>query len=494
MPFKTLFTSIILLFSLPHGLRAGYEFNENCQGALKAIMDLRMATARDLLKQERLVNPDNHYTYYLDNLSDVYELVITTDRDAYDTFREAYKERRAIMDGQFEDSPHYLIVEAEMQLEYGIVNIIYGDRLSGLRNAYGGYTKTQKSIKRHPDMMANQKLEGMFNFSIANLPPFVKWAAAAFGVHGDDETGERIMKSYYKNAQSVTGLEAEAALFNIFAFKLSKDPKKAYDFLQTLDSNLIFNHSLLHYFHANIAYNVNRNDEAIESLKKFNLDKVEIAFDPYYYMWGKIKFRQLEAEARDYLNTYLSNEEEEDYIKELNYKLAVINLCEGDTSAYTHHIHLAKSTGSSITERDREAYYDATLDYIPDINLLNSKRLMNGGYYEGASKYLHLFKVTPTTPLAHKLEYQLLQAKLDLHNEKPQQAEIQLSDVISKGSGSSYYFAAEAALVLGQMHEGTEDQLALSYYEKSLKLFDDSYYEYIEAKAEKAIERIKNAN
>lgn len=488
---KNIFFTVLITTILSFSAHAQYDFNRNCEDALQALIDLRIPTARQIIKQELEQNPTNYYAYYLDHSCDVYQLVITTSNSDYKVFKNSYELRREIMDEKEADSPYYLFVEAEMQLELGILNIIYGDNFTGLKNAFGAYKKTYKNIHMFPDFMPTTKLIGMFNYSIANLPPFVKWAAATFGVTGDDQTGERLMRAYYAYCKNKPGLNAEAALFNIFGNKLSKEPHKAYEFALTLDSTLINSHKLLQYFKANATYAAGHNEEAISYFSDFDFEAVEAPFPPYYYLMGKIKFRQLDPEAESYLKKYLADVDEMDYIKEINYKLALYYLFQNDESGFREYRNIARDKGSDITERDRESLYDANMEYIPDINLAKGRALLDGGYSERARTYLEKFEADKTTFLPYILEYHLLKGRLAMDTHKMVKAEEEFKTCIRTGADQAYYFAAEAAMYLGQLLESTKPTQALAFYKQARELYQDDYYEYIDVIAQKGIVRLE---
>ena len=474
---------------LSQPLFAQYQITDNCIQAWEAIIDLRLVTADSLINVELDENPNNYYAYYLAQTCDAYELMINNSTEAYEKLIPKYEERIYIMEDHDVDSPHYLTCIAEMQLQMGMFNIIHGDKLSGLRRAYGAYKKTYRNIDKNPEYQTSYKLDGIFDVALLNLPPFVSWAANAFGVSGDEKKGYATLNNYFIYCSNLEGLKQEAALYNILAFKLNKDPQSAYEFISTLDSDY-FNYKLLRYFKANVAYRCGKNEEALFVLSTFDNENMEVQFNGYNYLFGKILLRKLDTSAIGYFKKYLTNKPEKQYLKEIHYALALSYLIAGDKSEFTKHKKLACELGSEIAERDREAMYDCSLDYFPDVNLVRAKLSLDGGYLNKANLYLEMFhSVQPDKSYdsPYNLEYLLLKGRLELQIGNTNEAISFLSKVVTLGENKDYYFDSEAALQLGTIYENTNPEKALIYFKLARELYDSDYYEYIDEISKKRI-------
>jgi hypothetical protein len=487
-PRKLFFILFIFLVSL-QSLHAEYKVTEKCTLAWEALFNLDFITAHQLVRDELKENPANYYAYYVDQQIDAYFMMINAARSDYEHFEEQYKKRREIMDGKSTDSPYYAMCEAEMQLQMGIFNVFFGDRLSGIRRAYSAYKKFYSAQKANPDFIYNRKMIGMFNIALSNLPPFAAWAAGAFGVKGDYDTGFSIMFQYLDDVKNIKGLNTEAALYITLGYKLNKEPEKAYQFLESVDSNII-DYRLLKYFHGNTAWASGNNARAIDLFSKFNPDELEIEFLPYNYMMGKIQMRSLDKQAEANLLTFLRKTKKEAYIKEINYYLALYYLMNGNLESFQKYKEIAADKGDDVTERDRETMYDCHLDYVPNPTLVKCRLLMDGGYYDRFNQTIKNFQFSEASQLPYKLEYYLLMGRFYEAKNKDQQAVDDFKKVIDLGSDADYYFASEAALRLGEYYEKIDKAQAKSYYEISLDLYDSDYYEYIENLASKGLERV----
>jgi len=486
----------LVLFLLIVGINlnsnASYEVDANCQEAWMLLMDLRIDDAKNILKEEIRQKPDNYYAYYLDQTCDAYKLLINSNTKDYEKFIEDYYLKREIMDGKDEDSPYYLSCYSEMEIQLGIFNIIKGDRLSGLRKAFSAYKNVYRNLDKYPDFKPSLKLDGFFNVAISNLPPFVKWAASFFGVEANPEYGFRVLNENYQSQKNIKGINAESALFVILVAKINKTPEMVYDFTQSLDSSVAS--TFIHkYFRANIAYRSGKNEEALSQIQQIDINQHAFADVIYSYLKGKILLRKLDANANVYLGRYLNYLRKKEYLKEISYQLALYHLINGDKIKYLEYCEIVREEGIDINERDREALYEANLDYIPDVNLAKVHLLLDGGYLDRAGEYLKEYELNKSLIMGHKLEYHFLKARYELAYGNNANAMAEFKKTIDLGVGEDYSFACEAALLLGNTYEKEGDvEKAEEYYELSIKLYQSDFYEYLEDKASKALKQLKS--
>ena len=466
---------------------AVYDINDRCKQAWVLLMDLDIDAAKNTLAKEIELHPENYYAYYLEQTCDAYALIINSDDKDYQVFIENYEKRREIMDEKDMDSPYYLACYAEMELQLGIFNILKGSRFAGIKKAYSSYKKTYKNLKQYPDFKQSLKLDGFFNVAISNIPPFARWAVSFFGVSSNPDYGSQLIIENYHLQEHIEGVNMESALFVILAGKLNKSPEASYHFIQTLEGEMsdVF---LLQYFKANIAYRTGRNEEALAVLKPLGKKKGFYREVIYHYMLGKILLRKLDKRANHHLQEYLNRLEKQEYQKEINYQLAIYSLLQSDETAYLLYCTKVLDEGIDVNERDREAIYDAGLDYIPNIELMKTRLLLSGGYVNQADSILREYDNAKEDVLAYQLEYYFLKGKIEIAKQKDTAALESFEKVIQLGAKEDYYFASESALLIGRIYQeqGFNEQ-AKEYYKLCIKLFDSDYYEYIEDAARKAL-------
>ena len=478
---------LLITISINFKTSASYNLNQNCKEAWVMLMELEIDKAQDLLAKEISQNPENYYAYYLQQSCESYTLLINSGEEEYESFLLNHEKRREIMNDKDEESPYYLACKAEMDLQVGIFNIIYGSKISGLRMAYSAYKNTYRNLEVHPEFKQSIKLDGFFNVAVSNLPPFVKFAVSAFGVSGNTEYGLKLLNENYSSQRNIKGINAESALFVILAAKLNKTPDLVYDFVNSLDSSI--SKTFIHtYFRANISYRTGHNEDALETLSTLDISNNTTRDIIYSYMMGKILLRKLDYNAGYFFERYLSFDNKREYVKEMNYKLACHFLLNNNIAEFERHKKICLKEGNNINERDREALYDAKLDYTPDINLLKAHLLLDGGYDKLYSDAIESYKSSDNNFLPYNLEFHLLEGTACERQGNHSLATFHFEKVIQLGSDEDYYFASEAALKLGEIYESENNvEKAELYYEKAIKLYDSDYYEYIDDKATKAL-------
>jgi hypothetical protein len=464
-----------------------YDVNENCKKAWMLLMDLRIAEAKELLAHENRLNPQNYYAYYLDQTCDAYGLFINSDKADFEKFEKNYDSKREIMNGHDEDSPYYLACAAEMEIQVCIFGVIHGSQWSAYMKGYSAYKDTYHNLDRFPDFKPGRKLDGFFNVALANMPPFVKWLIGFFGVSADIDYGFRVLNENYQAQKNIMGLNAEAALFKILAANINKTPELVYEFSKSLDSSFSGAY-IFQYFRANLAYRTGRNEEALKDLEKIKNAAGPYAGLTYNYLMGKALLRKLDPGAKMYILKYAGNLRKEEYRKEMNYNLALYYLINGDRQKYLDYCKIVVNAGTDINERDHEALYEAKLDYAPDVNLVQARLLLDGGYYDTYLNFIQQYLASQDELPAHKLEYQFLSARYDASQSNFTAAIKGFEKVIELGEDEDYYFASEAALRLGNIYRDMgQVELAKKYYEQSIKLYDSDYFEYILDKAKKGL-------
>ena len=485
------FVFVFLIFlSLGQKAVASYEVNENCKDAWMLLMDLKIEEAKALLREETRINPENYFAYYLDQTCDAYKMIIDSDEDDYEAFIDNFDKKREIMDGNDVDSPYYLACYSEMEIQLGMFKIIHGAQYSGVRKMYAGYRKVYRNLDKFPHFKPSLKLDGFFNVAMSTMPPFVKWVVSFFGISTDIDYGFKLLNDNYQSQKNIKGINAESALFIILVAKINKTPEMVYDFTKSLDSNI--SRTFIHrYFKANIAYRIGKNEEALKTLQQIHPSKSSSAQIAYNYLMGKIRLQKLDDSAAYYLSEYIRHLKKKEYVKEINYKLALYYLINNKPSKYLEYCEIVRENGSDMNERDREALYDASLDYLPDVNLVKARLLFEGGYLDRFKFAIKDYEANTSDLLPYDLEYRFLKARYDALLSNKNDAKAGFKKVIELGDDEDYYFASEAALRLGNIYlqEGNVS-LAKAYYEKSLKLYKSNYYEYIEDKATKALRNL----
>jgi hypothetical protein len=168
---------------------ANFDYNANCQQTMQAILDLRLRDARVMIEKEKASHPDNAYGIYLEHYCESIELIATEDVKVYEKMIDSYEDRMAQMDKLDDGSPYNSWLQAELLFQTGLAQVKFGTRINGVSKMLSSYKRIKEHRQKYPQFWQNQKLTGVFNVILNNIPPFLRWAADIFGFNGDSKPG-----------------------------------------------------------------------------------------------------------------------------------------------------------------------------------------------------------------------------------------------------------------------------------------------------------------
>jgi tetratricopeptide (TPR) repeat protein len=385
------------------------------------------------------------------------------------------------------------VILADIYIHAAMVNIMNNDYLSG----FGKLMKANKNIRqneeKYPGYWQNNKLAGVLNVSFASLSPFWRKVAGIFSLTGDAEKGFHQLDKYLADVKLYKGLHAEAVLYYGAVLKIAKDDDRAW---KMLSQNLKKEDApaLTAFLASNLLYFTNRNEEALQFLRNFPIGKIEITFNHYDYLMGKEKHCRLDKDAEVYLKKYLVNTGLKNYSREICLKLAHQNLINGNKAGYELYLKKMDEYPKASIDRDREADIEKNIGYQPDINLLKSRYLAWGGYWNKTDSVLQLVNQKMLQPKSQKNEYNFLLASVRNAQTRSSEALKICDQLIESGKQDKDRFPAEAALLAGNICLNKNNfEKAAFYFNQTLKIEgnDDVYIEIIHRKAKNQLEKLK---
>lgn len=193
---------------------------------------------------------------------------------------------------------------------------------------------------------------------------------------------------------------------------------------------------------------------------------------------------------------YLDNQRGLQYVKKVNYQIALSYLVEEDYENYMKYINISKKSGNDITERDRETMCDLDLDYELNPALERAKLLIDGGYVKRAGYEMDAINNSQVVDqLPYNLQYTFLKGNLSLVEKDTAMAIDYYKQVINEGSDEEEYnFACNSAFKLGLIYEKSDVDQALFYFNLTLDLWDSDYYENLKEVSKNKIELIEYGN
>ncbi len=243
---------------------------------------------------------------------------------------------------------------------------------------------------------------------------------------------------------------------------------------------------------ANVAMKSGNNEEAIKLLE--NRPK-NLNYHPFPYldcMLGIAKLNRLDKNADIPLLAYLQQFKGINYIKETYQKLAwYALLVKKDKTLFNFYQNQCKTKGFAKIGSDKSALKEANKGTIPNITLLKTRVLFDGGYYDQAKK--EITSMNPEKESSQiQQEYFYRMGRILQKKENYENAIGNFNMSIHLACNSASYFACNGALQIGIIYEKMNQKVnAKNYYEKCLDLSSDEYENSIHQKAKTGLLRIK---
>ena len=137
----------------------------------------------------------------------------------------------SLLDYQYSNT-HSLGYLSEIYLQKGMMDYSNGDHTSAVMSFFKAYNYWKKSEKLFPQLENNNKLKGIFNLLIGNLPPQYKKWASWLGYVGDTSYGMYSLERYLNQIKSLNGKYYEAMLYLSFSYlKFETDEEKIVEFI-----------------------------------------------------------------------------------------------------------------------------------------------------------------------------------------------------------------------------------------------------------------------
>ena len=491
--FRTSLTSLFLIFTLISFSQV--EVNEQCQSAYTDILALRFDEAKSKLSIEKTTTPDNLFVPYLENYIDVLTVFIGENEEEFDIL-ENNKSKRINRIKKLSDTSRFKnYMLGNIHLQWAVARLKFREYVTAAFEINKAYRLLDKNVQEFPDFIPNNVSLGVLHIMIGMVPEKYQWLLNLISMEGTVEQGraELQMVLDQSNENDIYNYLHDETLFYLGFVELNINPdNENLDYLlkeleKGKDQNL-----LLTYLSANILMQTGQNDEALSTLEKeFDSDAY---FSFYYlrYLEGRCNMRKLDSEAANInFHHFLKNFKGKNYIKDAWRKIAWTYLFENDTSMYYQTMQKVIDAGNDDVDIDKEALKEAKKEIISNIDLLKTRLLFDGGYYQSADSILQHMD-TVTISVESKVERTYRSARVAHEEGNTDKAKAKYKKTIVNGSDLDRYFAGNSALKLAELYEIENDiNMSLFYYNLCLDLDFDEYENSIHSKAKAGIERLE---
>jgi hypothetical protein len=471
-----------------------FQYTSACLEAQQYISVLKLNQAKVILQKEKLAYPNNTAIDYLENYIDFYTLISSQNQELLKKLEPSKATRLERISKCNLSNPYIRYAQAEINLQWAFSQALVSEFVSAAVNFRSAYKLLEANIKAYPNFDLNYKDMGMLKAVLGTTPDNYKWVLGVVGMSGDFKGGIAQLEKYLASAidKPEQLLDKQSGVYYYILLQLNFGDKTAcwnYCEKQTTDfqTNLLSN-----YLRSFTAVKTGRSERAIHTIMQRPHANEYIAFPFLDYLLGVAKLNGLEEDAPIWLKKYVSNNKEQNLVKDAYMRLSWYYYIYGNMSECDTYRKMALTYGVAVSDEDKRAEKECAARELPDLELLKVRLLQDGGYY---AKALSLLQTIQNQRLntRQQVEYTYRFARIYHETSNKLKAVEYYHETIKGANGIPTYYAPISCLYLGNIFEsnGNKD-IALKYYEQVLTYKNYEYKSGITQKAKAGISRLSN--
>jgi tetratricopeptide (TPR) repeat protein len=471
-----------------------YEFNSVCQQAYQEITKLRIGPGLALVEKARQQNPDNLIPVLLESYADFYTLFLNEDPKEYQALYPKFLQRIDLLNEGPKSSPFYYYCLSMLRMQRAAASIKFGKFWDAGWDCRRAYQLIKENRKQFPTFSPNDLTYGALQAITGTIPKGYKWLAAIFGMRGSQTEGMRIVKAFINSNDPWAKLffNEAAFMYPYLLFYLENKKEEALAFTQQRKLDLVNNH--LHaYMAANLGINNKQAEFARNIILNRNRSEDYIKTSVWDFELGYTRLYHLETQeaARD-LESFLANFRGKFYVKDALQKLSWCYYLQGNLSKAEETRKRVLQKGATDSDADKQALRDAKTGRWPNILLLKARLLSDGGYHSDAAALLQGKTEDDFPAEEDKLEFAYRVARIYDDLGRDEDAIRNYLIAIRMGEHRTEYFAARAALQIGQIYEQKgQKAMAIQYYQRCIDMDDHEFKNSLDQRAKSGIARCK---
>lgn len=489
---------VILISFLPfEGKPQSFTWTDNCDRAYLEAAKLNFTKAAIFLESEKKRHHDNLFIPYIESQGDFIRCFITEDiKDL-----TQLKKMNAIRIEQVQDfegkSPYKKLCIAEYYMQIVVARLKFEEYIGAVYEARKAFKLLEENQQLYPDFKPNLRSLGFMHAIIGSAPKSYQWMMNLIGFHGTIKQGldelRDLLASTYRQDEYAYLREETIVLLTFLEMNLDKD--KGNESIRSRFYNIsdMDQKPLLQFAKAAFHFANAENDSIIALLAHRN--QPPEAFRLYYldYMNGISLLNNLDFSAENYFARYVSKFKGKSFVKSSYQRMAWIRLLQGDNKGYQYYIKIAgkDDIGNTFSDEDKQALNESKSSVIPNLLLLRSRLLFDGGYYQRSLAEIASKPITSFPTLRDKLEFTYRLARIFDKTNKQEQAINFYEQTIKNGKSYTYYFAANSALMLGLLYENIGNAAkAEECFRLCLSMRNHEYQNSLDQKAKAGLNRL----
>jgi hypothetical protein len=477
----------LLLASNSYGSTISLMYNQNILRAHQEYLKLKISSGNDFASQAVKLDSRNAVGHLISNYSDFLTLCIKQDPSEYDKLILNQERRFEIIEGIKEKSAWRDFALAEVKMQIGISKLLFGNKLSASWDIRQAYLQYVTNSKKHPNFIPNKKTLGVLQVLIGSVPDNYRWFLNIIGMKGDVDTGLYNLRTA---ATKENPFQEESQLLYALILQLvdQKQESQALKIIEKLTEqepdNLLYRFTAIHLFKK-----TKNTDQALKYYLKRPQGNMYLSFPYLHHMAADMYLNSGNYDASIRENQlFLKLHKGEHYVKAAHFKLYLAYLLDNHSPQALWYYNKINQVGISEIEEDKYAAKFVEKREQPEKNLLIARLRTDGGYYKQALKALDGVDTTRSAPISVRGEYLYRKARIYHGMEEEELAVKYYKETIEVCGSSDLYFAPNAALQLGYIHQlQNRKELAKYYFKKAQTYHGHEYKSSIDAKAKLAL-------
>jgi len=470
---------------------ARLDFSPGVQLAYFEVQKLRLDKARTLIAQERQENPGNGALIYVENYADMYYLLISEDRAAYNELSKKEDERLAALATLPDNSPYRRLLQAEVRLHWAFAKLKFGNEISGCWDIIKAYKLLEENRRKFPTFVPTLKSLGLLHVLIGSVPEQYTWVTRTLGLSGDIPGGLRELQKV-GNAETLFSQEAQLINLLLHAFTLQLSDSQFRE-LKSMPAQQPDN-LLLHFFATSVLMKEGRSEEALGVLNKAPRGAAYIPFPFLDYMRAEILLQKGQYDtAYGFYDKFQRDFKGFNFLKDSHFKQFLCRWLTGRDAEAKLLIARVPNVGKTITESDgyaekfAESYRDGKVKDEQKV-LFEARYASDGGYLREALGQLDGYTENSFTEAANEAEFNYRQGRILQKMGKNSEAITYFDRAIKLTQSSGLYFGPSSALQMGYIYKELRNKpQAILYFKKAMSYKKHEYKNSIDNKARAAL-------
>ena len=452
---------------------AFFDFNQQMRQAHEHAIRLRFKDCKLILQSEKSRNPYNLMPYYLDDVVDFFHVFTTENHSDFKRIQTQRDIRLAKLRTGDNASPYYLYSQAAIATHWAFLHIRFEEYPEAAKQLKKAFVDIEKNIKSFPDFIANKGLKGMIITLAGALSNDVRG-----GFQTDINLGLQLMQeaiNYGKKYPKFEFNEETQILYALSLIELGIEEPKAWEALNTT----VLDHTkspMAAYILAFQHIESGVSSKALVLLEKVPTDENYHTFAYLDLMRGLCHLFKLDAKAEIYVKRFLDKYQGEHFIKDAYQKLGWIALLKGDNAKYKIYMGELRNKGNIVMPYDAAAEMEALSPTPPNIALLKTYLLFEGGYYDRAISEFNLCKEDDLKTDVEKIKYQYYKARLEQKMKHYDNALSGFNALINNTKNKTNGYVCASSYAIGQIWEERRNyEKAYEAYAACLKYNPDLF-------------------